>query len=107
MTRFRAVSLALFALLLALVGVLRQWRGVNETISSLLMGYLAIGVFKHLVEGSMRDPASLNKPSTAPIGDANMLGNFPGLDVHWGLGFGLVAYALAVAFYSLLGLRRR
>ena len=25
----------------------------------------------------------------------------------WGLGFGLVAYALAVAFYSLLGLRRR
>jgi hypothetical protein len=44
--------------------VLRQWRGVNETIASLLLGYIAIALFKHLVEGPLRDPASLNKPST-------------------------------------------
>src|ERR1700734_3060316 len=49
------------------VGALRQWRGVNETISSLLMSYIAIAVFKHLVEGPLRDPASLNKPSTLPV----------------------------------------
>ena len=70
--------------------MLRQYRGVNETISSLLLAYIAIAVFNHFVEGPLRDPASLNKPSTTPIGDANMVGSLPGLDVHWGLGFGLV-----------------
>src|SRR5436309_776891 len=75
---------------IALAGALRQYRGVNETISSLLLGYIAIAVFNHFVEGPLRDPASLNKPSTTPIGDANMVGSLPGLDVHWGLGFGLV-----------------
>src|SRR2546423_15286698 len=29
----------------ALAGVLRQWRGVNETISSLLLGYIALAPF--------------------------------------------------------------
>ncbi len=75
---------------IALAGALRQYRGVNETISSLLLTYVAIALFNHFVEGPLRDPASLNKPSTTPIGDANMLGPLPGLDVHWGLGFGLV-----------------
>jgi ABC-type uncharacterized transport system permease subunit len=75
---------------IALAGALRQFRGVNETISSLLLTYIAIAGFNHVVEGPLRDPASLNKPSTPPIGDASMLGNLPGLDVHWGLGFGLV-----------------
>src|SRR5881296_1830551 len=78
------------AVWIALAGALRQYRGVNETISSLLLGYIAIAVFNHLVEGPLRDPASLNKPSTTPIGDASMVGTLPGLDVHWGLGFGLV-----------------
>jgi simple sugar transport system permease protein len=79
------------ALWVALAGALRQYRGVNETISSLLLTYIAIAVFNHLVEGPLRDPASLNKPSTAPIGEASMLGLLPGLDVHWGLAYGLVA----------------
>ena len=35
-------------------------------------------LFNHLVEGPLRDPASLNKPSTRPIGEANMLGTVPG-----------------------------
>lgn len=83
----------------ALCGALRQYRGVNETISSLLLTYIAIALFNHFVEGPLRDPASLNKPSTAPIGDANMLGNFPGLDVHWGLGFGII---FCVAMYVLI-----
>ena len=83
------------ALWVALAGALRQYRGVNETISSLLLTYIAIAVFNHLVEGPLRDPASLNKPSTAPIGEARMLGLLPGLDVHWGLGFGLAACLLA------------
>lgn len=80
---------------IALVGVLRQYRGVNETISSLLMGYLAIGLFKHVVEGPMRDPSSLNKPSTLPLDEGILLGLMPGYEVHWGLIWGLLACLLA------------
>jgi general nucleoside transport system permease protein len=76
-------------------GLLRAYRGVNETISTLLLNYIAIALLNHVVEGPLRDPASLNKPSTLPIGDDNMLGNLPGLDVHWGLAFGLIACLLA------------
>src|SRR5258706_607440 len=84
---------------IALAGALREYRGVNETISSLLLTYIAIALFNHFVEGPLRDPGSLNKPSTHPIGDAYMLGNFPGLDVHWGLGFGVL---FCIAAYVLV-----
>lgn len=80
---------------IALVGVLRQFRGVNETISSLLMSYLAIGLFKHFVEGPMKDPGSLNKPSTLPLREDNLMGLIPGYEVHWGLAWGVVACVLA------------
>ena len=73
------------------VGALRHYRGVNETISSLLLAYIAIALMNHLVECPLRDPASLNKPSTAAIGDAYMIGNMPGTDVHWGLAVGVIA----------------
>ncbi len=44
------------------VGALRAYRGVNETIASLLMSYIAIALSNHLIEGVLRDPQSLNKP---------------------------------------------
>src|SRR5262245_46575573 len=47
-------------LLILIAGALRHYRGVNETISSLLLTYIAIAGFHHLVEGPLRDPASLN-----------------------------------------------
>ncbi len=75
---------------IALAGALRQYRGVNETISSLLLGYIAIAIFKHLVEGPMRDPTSLNKPSTLPLSEALRIGSIGDYDVHWGLVFGVV-----------------
>jgi len=78
------------AVWIALVGVLRQQRGVNETISSLLLAYTAIALFKHLVEGPMRDPASLNKPSTNTIAEGLRIGGMAGTDIHWGLAFGVV-----------------
>lgn len=80
---------------IALAGVLRQYRGVNETISSLLLSYLAIGLFKHWVEGPMRDPASLNKPSTQPLSEGVLMGMIPGYEVHWGLVIGVVACVAA------------
>jgi general nucleoside transport system permease protein len=91
------------------VGAMRQWRGVNETISSLLMSYIAIAVFKFLVEGPLRDPASLNKPSTLPVPDAMSIGSLPGLDVHWGLFWGVLACLAAWVFvrHSTLGFAMR
>src|SRR2546425_4753575 len=83
-------GMAIGGMWIALAGGLRQYRGVNETISSLLLTYVAVALFNHFVEGPLRDPSSLNKPSTANIGDVNMIGNLPGLDIHWGLGFGIV-----------------
>jgi simple sugar transport system permease protein len=86
---------------IALAGVLRQLRGVNETISSLLLGYLAIALFKHIVEGPLRDPASLNKPSTLPLPEALRIGIIGSYDVHWGLVFGVVACIAAAIWLSL------
>jgi simple sugar transport system permease protein len=80
---------------IALAGALRQYRGVNETISSLLLGYIAIALFKHFVEGPLRDPASLNKPSTLPLPESLRIGLIGSYDVHWGLVFGLVACVIA------------
>jgi ABC-type uncharacterized transport system permease subunit len=77
------------------VGALRHYRGVNETIASLLMAYIAIALMNHLVEGPLRDPASLNKPSTAPLAEHLRIGNIPGWDVHWGLVVGIVACILS------------
>jgi len=77
------------------VGALRHYRAVNETISSLLMAYIAIALMNHLVEGPLRDPASLNKPSTHPLADAFRVGNIPGTDVHWGLIASVVACILS------------
>ena len=101
-----AVQLAMAAagmigggLWIMLSGALRQYRGVNETISSLLLVYIALAILNQLVEGVMRDPASLNKPSTREIGAANMIGSIPGTEIHWGLVFGLIA---AIASYILI-----
>lgn len=79
------------ALWIMLAGWLRQFRGINETISSLLLAYVAIGLFKHWVEGSLRDPSSLNKPSTYALAEGLRIGGIAGSDVHWGLVLGVVA----------------
>jgi simple sugar transport system permease protein len=74
-----------------LAGWLRQKRGINETIGSLLLAYIALAVFRHTVEGPLRDPASLNKPSTPPLADRFLIESLPGFDVHWGLLWGVLA----------------
>ncbi|MEI6063825.1 MAG: ABC transporter permease [Pseudanabaena sp. ELA748] len=80
---------------IAIVGALKYFRGVNETISSLLMNYISIAILNTLVEGVMRDPSSLNKPSTYPLAEVNWLQTIPGTRVHYGLIYGLVACIIA------------
>jgi len=79
------------ALWIALAGALRQYRGVNETISSLLLAYTAIALFKQFVEGPLRDPATLNKPSTRALAEGLRIGTIGGSDVHGGLVIGILA----------------
>jgi simple sugar transport system permease protein len=73
-----------------LAGAFKQFRGVNETISSLLLSYIAIAILNFLVVGPMKDPSTLNKPSTFHIGEANMLGEIGESSIHYGLIFGVV-----------------
>lgn len=72
------------------VGALRYYRGINETISSLLMYYIAVAIMNFFVEGAFKDLANPNKPSTKSIGEINMIGKIPGTDVHWGLVAGII-----------------
>ena len=85
------------------VGVLRHYRIVNETISSLLLFYIAVAIMNFFVEGALRDPGNPNKPSTPPIGDQNMVGTIPGTDIHWGFA---VAVVLAVVVWVLMNRTR-
>ena len=94
-----AFGTAAGAVWVGIAGFLRYARGVNETISSLLLTYIGIAVMNFFVEGSLRDLTNPNKPSTMPIGDAYIIGKIPGTDVHWGL---VVGIGLAILLYVLL-----
>ena len=92
-------ALVVGAAWIGLAGLMRHARGVNETISSLLMTYIAVAIVSFLIEGVLRDPTDPNRPSTRAIGGENMIGNVPGLDVHWGL---VVALLLGVLLFLLM-----
>jgi general nucleoside transport system permease protein len=93
------VGMGVGAIWIGVVGYLRYARGVNETISSLLLTYIGIAIMNFFVEGSLRDLTNPNKPSTMPLGDAYMVGKMPGTDVHWGLAAGVI---LAIVLHILL-----
>ena len=87
-------GMAAGALWAGLSGYLRYARGVNETISSLLLTYIGIAIMNFFVEGVLRDMSNPNKPSTRPIGEAYMIGKIPGTEVHWGFAFGILVATL-------------
>ena len=78
-----------------LAGALRHYRGVNETISSLLLNYIAIALLNHLVEGPLRDPTFVTKPSSAALDPVNVLADIAGTRIHYGLIYGLIVCVLA------------
>ena len=105
LTSMALIGMAVGGIWLSIAGALRHYRAVNETISSLLLNYIAIALMNHLVTGIFRDPDSLNHPSTYPIGEANMMGAIPGTGIHWGLLFGIVACVLSwfLMHHTVLG----
>lgn len=85
------------------VGALKYYRGVNETISGLLLNYIAIAVMSFLVIGLLRDPATLNKPGTYPIDDAFWLTEIGESSVHWGFVIGvLICFGLWMLYRRMV-----
>ncbi|GHT86525.1 ABC transporter permease [Betaproteobacteria bacterium] len=104
------VSMLAGGLWIGINGWMRQKRGLNETIGSLLLSYIAIALFNQLVEGPLRDPASLNKPSTPPLAEDYLIGPLSeSFQVHWGLVAGVLACVLAhvLVRYSVTGFSLR
>jgi ABC-type uncharacterized transport system permease subunit len=77
----------------------RAYFKVNETISTLLLNYVAILWVDFLVFGPWRDPHGFNFPYSTPFSPGATLPSFGHTRIHWGLFVGL---AIAVIFYFVL-----
>jgi general nucleoside transport system permease protein len=84
--------------------VLRAWLSVNETITTLLLNYVALLGVDYLIYGPWKDPGSLGFPLSPPFpASARLPVLISGTRVHLGL---LVAFAAVVAAMIVLGRTR-
>jgi len=80
-------------------GALKSRLGIHETISTLLLNFIALLLVNHFVYGAWRDPANLGWPSTIPFPDQAKMPSLLETRVHAGL---LLALLLAAAGYAWL-----
>jgi simple sugar transport system permease protein len=97
------------AVLALAAGGLRARFGVNETITTLLLNYVAVLVVSFFVYGPWKDPGNLGWPATITFPEGAIVPGFFGTRAHAGL---ILAVALAIAFHLFfargrLGLRLR
>ncbi len=71
----------------------RVYLGLNETISTLLMNYIAERFVNVFIYGTWKDPLSFGYPNTPDFPPAARLPTLSGSRVHLGIVFGLVALA--------------
>jgi general nucleoside transport system permease protein len=74
-----------------LAGVLRARFDVNETISTLLLDYIAVLLVNFAVYGAWKDPASLGWPATIQFPPAATVPSLFGTRVHFGFIVALIA----------------
>jgi simple sugar transport system permease protein len=74
-----------------IAGLLRARCNVNETISTLLMNYVAVLLVSYVVYGAWKDPTSLGWPATIPFPKAATVPSVFDSRVHAGLIVGIVA----------------
>lgn len=84
-------------------GILRARGWASETISTLLMNYVAILLVNFFVFGPWKDPESANYPQTAEFVGAAILPALGGTRVHFGLVFAIVSL---IIYYLLLSYTR-
>ncbi|HSC24448.1 MAG TPA: ABC transporter permease [Casimicrobiaceae bacterium] len=87
------------AVWIAAVGALKHGRGVNETISSLLLNYIAVALFNHLISGPFRDFSQTLKATSWAVPPAFGIGSIPGWSVHWGL---VIGVSLCIVLFVVL-----
>jgi ABC-type uncharacterized transport system permease subunit len=80
-------------------GFMRAKGWASETISTLLMNYVAILLVSFFVFGPWKDPESANYPQSAPFPDAAVLPFFFGSRVHLGA---LLAIVGLILFYFVM-----
>lgn len=83
----------------AIPGGLKAYLGANETITTLMLNYVAILWVDYLVYGPWKDPAGYNFPITPPFPKETWLPILFGNRVHIGL---LLVLILAVLIYFLV-----
>lgn len=82
-----------------LVGLLKRWLNVNETLTSLLLNYVATSWMNYLIYGPWRDPASPGFPITRKFVRAAYLPQLFGSRLH--AGFFIALLAAFVVWYLL------
>lgn len=90
-------------------GWLKAWIGVNETISTLMLNYIAVLFVNFAIYGPWKDPASLGWPATVAFPDTAKLPIFFNTRVHFGLivGIGIALLLHVLLTYSRWGLALR
>lgn len=97
------VAMAMGALWAALAAVPRAYLGVNETITTLMLNYVALMWLQYLINGPWRDPAVKGFPLAPPLPAGGLLPAIPGTDLHMGL---VIALALALLYFLVLSRSR-
>ncbi len=72
-------------------GFLRAYLKVSETITTLMLNYIAIGFAEYLVYGPWKNPEGFGFPGTRPLPDAAWLPRLGTTRVHLGLVMALIA----------------
>lgn len=81
-----------------IAAVPRAYLGTNETITTLMLNYVAILFTDYLLHGSWRDPASLNFPLSPEFVQAAWLPTLPGGRIHMGI---LIGIGVAVVLFLI------
>ena len=80
-------------------GAPRAYLGVNETITTLMLNYVALMWLQYLITGPWRDPGNIGFPIAPPIPENAELPAIPKTDMHLGLVFAIL---LAFVYFFLL-----
>ncbi len=84
----------------AIPAALKNWFNVNETLSSLMMTYVAIHLMNHLVTGPWKDPTGFSFPQTPLVtADQTLPILVPGTYVHLGI---VITLVIAVIVWFLM-----
>lgn len=84
-----------------IVAFLKLKMNTNETLTTIMMNYIALNLLLFSVHGPLKDPDGFNFPESAQFGDSTLLPMlFEGTRLHLGLAFAAVALTLCWVFIS-------